>query len=521
MKNVIIIPTYNEKKNIDRLVEDIFSILPEVCILVVDDNSPDKTYERVGELQKSYRHLLLLRREKKEGLGKAYLDAFKYILEDPQLENIIMMDADYSHDPRYLPQLFCEAGHFDVVIGSRYILDGGTEGWELWRKLLSRFGNYYSMFILKMPIFDCTSGFNLIKADFLRKLDLAQIDASGYAFQIELKYLLWIMGAHIKEIPIIFKKRVCGESKICGHIIHEGILAPWKIRKKKTSPSCVGCGDTNAVSFLRKNNCEIYKCLKCGLLFVWPQRNFQDIYAPDYFNGASQGFGYVNYEQDKQMTKEIFNSYLNEIEAVRNIKDTILDVGAATGVFLECARSRGWQTEGVELSDYAVEKAREKGLNVARGTIVDLADKENYFGVITYLDVLEHLPDARSELKMARKLLKDGGILVINTPDAGSFFSRICGRHWHLFTPPEHLIFFNSANLKKMLEEENFKVLLIEKIGKRFTLRYIFQTLANNQNFFIWQWLAGFFKKSSLGKLAIPLNLRDNIFVVAQKYENN
>lgn len=232
-KNVVIVPTYNERDNIGNIIKEVFQIVPDVSILVVDDNSPDLTHEVVRDLQKKFSNLDLLVREKKNGLGEAYIEAFKTILDIEELEKVVMMDADSSHNPIYLPQFLETAKNFDVVVGSRYVAGGATVGWEKWRRYLSRFGNIYARFITGMPIFDCTGGFNLIDIDFLKKIDWTKIDMSGYAFQIELKYLLWRAGANFKEIPIVFKNRLNGESKISGHIINEGILAPWKIKMKK------------------------------------------------------------------------------------------------------------------------------------------------------------------------------------------------------------------------------------------------------------------------------------------------
>lgn len=231
--DVVVIPTYNEKDNIGGIILAIFKMSPGINILVVDDNSPDGTSGVVKKMQAQYSNLSILERPSKQGLGRAYLDAFQAVLKNNEVKHIIMMDADFSHDPKYLPEMLETAKNFDVVIGSRYVSGGGTVGWEAWRRFLSKFGNLYSRMVTGMPIFDCTGGFNLIKTNFLRKIDLSSVSMSGYAFQIELKYLLWTAGAQFKEIPIIFKNRLNGESKISNHIIKEGILAPWKIKKKK------------------------------------------------------------------------------------------------------------------------------------------------------------------------------------------------------------------------------------------------------------------------------------------------
>lgn len=233
MKNFIILPTYNEKENISPLINEIFSLLPEIHILVVDDNSPDGTAITVEKLMVKYPNLLLLKRPGKNGLGGAYIAGFKKLLADTEVENIFEMDADFSHNPKYLSQMLKEAENYGLVIGSRYIKGGGIAKWELWRKILSVGGNFYVRILLGRHIHDWTGGFHCIKVDYLRKVDLDKIDLSGYAFQLGIKYALVKAGANVKEIPIIFEARRGGESKMSGHIISEGIIAPWKILLKK------------------------------------------------------------------------------------------------------------------------------------------------------------------------------------------------------------------------------------------------------------------------------------------------
>ena len=230
MKNYIILPTYNEKENIIPLVEEIFSLVPEINILVVDDNSPDGTAAAVENLMAKYQNLLLLKRPLNVGFGGAYISGFKKLLSDyPDVENIFMMDADFSHNPNYLPEMLAESPNYGLVIGSRYIKGGGIAQWELWRKILSAGGNFYVRTLLGKHINDWTGGFNCIKADYLRKIDLDKIDLSGYAFIMGIKHFLVKAGANTKEIPIIFEARRGGESKLSHHIIKEGIIAPWKI----------------------------------------------------------------------------------------------------------------------------------------------------------------------------------------------------------------------------------------------------------------------------------------------------
>jgi dolichol-phosphate mannosyltransferase len=234
MKNItIIIPTYNERENVKKLIPEIFKHAPRVSVIVVDDNSPDQTGEAVEELSNHFPKLSLFSRKSKEGLGRAYSDAFKKCVVDSSIEAVVMMDADFSHHPSYLPTLFKAGKEHDLVVASRYVKGGKTEGWELWRRLLSFWGNFYSRFVTGLPVKDTTGGFNFIKTSMLQKIDLNSFDNSGYAFQIELKHELVSKGAKVIEIPIVFKNRLEGESKISNHIIREGILAPWKILFKK------------------------------------------------------------------------------------------------------------------------------------------------------------------------------------------------------------------------------------------------------------------------------------------------
>jgi len=232
-KRIVIVPTFNEAQNIQALMDKIHSVLPEIYIVVVDDNSSDGTGHIVSENAKTNARVSLLSQKEKNGLGRAYLYAFEKVLADPDVAEIAMMDADFSHDPKCLPAMFEELAHYDVVVGSRYVKGGGIVGWELWRRFLSFFGNVYCKLILRMPLFDATSGFYCLRSDALRLISLSSMDASGYAFQIEFKYFLWKRGARLKEFPIIFTNRVGGESKMSGHIVSEGILAPWRMLFKK------------------------------------------------------------------------------------------------------------------------------------------------------------------------------------------------------------------------------------------------------------------------------------------------
>jgi len=231
---IVVLPTYNESGNIALIIDAIFSYEPEASILVVDDNSPDGTADIVRKISVVNPRVSLLFRDRKEGLGRAYVHAFRQIINDSRYQRILTMDADFSHNPKYIPEMIRHGLQNDVVIGSRYSnSEGGTSGWEMWRRILSRAGNAYCKLITGMPIYDCTAGFILINKKLLSEKKMQELDLSGYAFLIELKYLLWMSGAKIKEIPIVFEKRKDGESKLSNHIIAEGLIAPWKMRLKR------------------------------------------------------------------------------------------------------------------------------------------------------------------------------------------------------------------------------------------------------------------------------------------------
>ena len=208
MRDIILLPTYNERENIRDIVPRIFAMCPDISVMVIDDNSPDGTAQIVEELRATYPSLMLHKRPKKEGLGLAYIDAFRRVMQMPDVRAIIMMDADLSHDPSYLPRMRELLAASDMVIGARYIRGAGTKGWGMHRKLLSKVGNWYARLITGMPIHDCTGGFNAIRVSLLRNISLDALSHfRGYAFMMALKYSLISAHARVCELPIIFKNR--------------------------------------------------------------------------------------------------------------------------------------------------------------------------------------------------------------------------------------------------------------------------------------------------------------------------
>ena len=232
MEKLVIIPTYNEKENITRILEAIFSLQEGFHILVIDDSSPDGTADIVKELTAKYPGSLFIEERKgKLGLGTAYIFGFKWAFMRGYAY-IFEMDADFSHSPKDLCRLYeaCKFGGADVAVGSRYVRGGGNINWPWDRILISKGASIYTRIITWMPVKDSTAGFVCYKKEVLETINLDEIKFVGYAFQIEMKYAAWKLGFKITEVPIIFEDRRFGISKMNKGIVKEGILGVLKLR---------------------------------------------------------------------------------------------------------------------------------------------------------------------------------------------------------------------------------------------------------------------------------------------------
>jgi dolichol-phosphate mannosyltransferase len=228
-KTLIIIPTYNEIENLPLMIPALEALNLGLEVLIVDDGSPDGTGAWVKEQQKTKPHLHLIERKGKLGLGSAYVRGFRYALEHGY-DFVFEMDADFSHDPGYIKDFLVAIQDADLVIGSRYINGVNVVNWPMSRLLLSYFANMYARWITGIPVRDATGGFKCFRAEALRKIDLDRIGSGGYSFQIEVNFKLWKKGCRIREIPIIFKDRTMGTSKMSGGIIREALFLLIKLR---------------------------------------------------------------------------------------------------------------------------------------------------------------------------------------------------------------------------------------------------------------------------------------------------
>lgn len=227
---LVIVPTYNERENILRIIDAVLSQDPCIDVLVVDDGSPDGTGAIVDERVARDPRVHVLHREKKLGLGTAYVAGFRWALER-DYEFIFEMDADFSHDPAHLPKFLESAQNADLVLGSRY-RDGRVTvvNWPIGRLLLSYFANVYARFVTGLPVFDATGGFKCFRRKVLEAIDLSDVKSNGYAFQIEMSFRAWRKGFRIVEIPIVFVDRTEGVSKMSRKIVREAVWMVWRLR---------------------------------------------------------------------------------------------------------------------------------------------------------------------------------------------------------------------------------------------------------------------------------------------------
>ncbi|MHB8338523.1 MAG: polyprenol monophosphomannose synthase [Ignavibacteriaceae bacterium] len=229
-KSLIIIPTYNELENIQKMIPEIFGLYENnLDILVIDDNSPDGTGSFVEELSKNNNRVKIIRREKKSGLGTAYVEGFKFALKN-NYDFIFEMDADFSHDPKEIRNFLKAIKDYDLVLGSRYASGISVVNWPMRRLILSYLANLYTRIITGLPVKDATGGFKCFRRQVLESINFDKVKSNGYAFQIEITFKAWKNGFTVLEIPIIFIDRTTGTSKMSKKIVHEAIFMVWKLR---------------------------------------------------------------------------------------------------------------------------------------------------------------------------------------------------------------------------------------------------------------------------------------------------
>ncbi|MBN2565937.1 MAG: polyprenol monophosphomannose synthase [Candidatus Eisenbacteria bacterium] len=232
MRTLVVVPTYNEKANLTELIPRVLGQRPDIEMLVVDDGSPDGTGKYAEEAAARDSRIHVLHRPRKMGLGSAYVEGFRHALTT-DVELVVQMDADFSHDPDVIPQLIDKAADYDVVLGSRYITGANVVNWPLRRLFLSYFANVYTHIVTGLPLRDSTGGFKCFRRRVLEEIELDTIRSDGYSFQIEVNFRSWRKGFSVVEIPIVFVDRHSGTSKMSRRIVWEAMWLVWRLRLER------------------------------------------------------------------------------------------------------------------------------------------------------------------------------------------------------------------------------------------------------------------------------------------------
>ncbi|HEX5396313.1 MAG TPA: polyprenol monophosphomannose synthase [Candidatus Limnocylindria bacterium] len=234
----VVMPTYDERDNIGPVSSAILEALPQANLLIVDDNSPDGTGQLADTLAAAEPRLSVMHRPGKQGLGTAYREGFRWALDRPETRAVVQMDADFSHDPASLPRLLAPLMvDADLVLGTRYMRGGGTVGWPLRRRLISQAGTLFARTVLLLPYRDLTGGFKAWRRELLDQIRLREASASGYGFQIEMTWWAHRRGARIRQVPITFRERVAGRSKMSGGIVREALVMVLRLRWQAMWPA--------------------------------------------------------------------------------------------------------------------------------------------------------------------------------------------------------------------------------------------------------------------------------------------
>lgn len=289
--------------------------------------------------------------------------------------------------------------------------------------------------------------------------------------------------------------------------------------QKLKAVACPICRKPDAVFYAEKERFKFFRSKSCGLVFLFPMPDTPpaSVYGEDYFSGATKGFGYVDYDHDKSAMVPLFKRFLSLMAKHLPRRGRLLDVGAATGYFIDLANKNGWSAQGIDISAHAANEARRRGLLVEAATLESFRAADSAFAAVTMWDVLEHLPDPAAAVQKIHALLQPGGLLAINTPDSSSLWARLWRGKWQALVPPEHMILFTKRSLEILLGEAGYEILESANPIKKFNPGYILNILSRTVKIPGSAKLIEILNKKPWSGLAIPIPARDNIFVLARK----
>lgn len=485
--NVLIFTTcYNERDNIGLLLDGISQYAPDADILVVDDNSPDGTWDVIQEKAQQREGIFAVKRPGKLGIGSAHKYAILYAIREGY-DSLLTMDADFSHDPKSIPALLAAHGPNVFVTGSRYC-EGGTSDYKGYRNIVSRLGNVAARAALGVKMRELTTYFRVFDVAALRRLPLRFIAASGYSYGVELVYYLRKTGSELREVPIHFVDRTRGKSKIPKLQIFWSAydllrLAMGRLNRRKdlqpdefVNDACAECGDrvlamkhfgssgvqnadTTSMPAYRCTSVggreypPVYTCLCCGLEQV--PRSLIPHTLEDIYRDVTD----ETYLKNIKARQKTFSRNLESISAYLPATGSLLEVGSYCGLFLEAANKKGWQTIGVEPSRWASDYARKTtGVNVHTGYLSEnAAQLEEKYDVVVSWDVLEHVRDPVGFLRECGSYVREGGVLCISTLDVDTWMPRLLGTRWPWLINM-HLFYFGNRSIKYVFKQAGFDI---------------------------------------------------------------
>jgi len=543
-KILVFIATYNENLNISNLFHRIIKLSSDYDVLIIDDNSNDGTSEILKDLDSEFENLCVINRPRKMGVGSAHRAAMIYSFKKGY-EQLVTMDADFSHSPDTIPIMLEKLNSSDFVIGSRY-MSGGKSDYSGYRKWVSILANQIARVILGIKINECTTSFRAFRVTLFNSLNLSAIKSNGYSFFLECVNEINTIDAKMIEVPIHFKDRYRGNSKIPKTEIFRSMYKLFKLYVSKFSKkqtdlmnpleiknSCYFCSSKclvevnhgnsnnknfsaeayNCTSLAHKYKPQVVNCLVCDLSYV-PESG----YPKDIENIYSDVEDYKYLENSESRYKTFQNS-LNKISSYFPDKGNLLEVGSYCGLFLEVFKKKfsNWDYIGVEPSRWASEYARNKlQINTKTGTLEENIKNlsSNYNAVVAW-DVLEHLNDPLGFLNNVNSVMKKDGILCFSTLDIDNWFPNLLGKNWP-WLMEMHLFYYDSFTTEKLLNKAGFKILEFEKyvhyVSVQYLIRKIIAILPN--------WLAVVLKIIKFlipNKIMIPVSFGDIKLYVCKK----
>jgi len=500
-KILIFFATYNENLNILNLFESIINISPDYDVLIIDDNSTDGTKESLEKLSLANCRLTIINRPRKMGVGSAHRAAMIYALKN-KYEELVTMDGDFSHSPKTIPLILDQLKTSDFVIGSRY-MKGGKCDYTGYRKWISLVANNVARIILGIKLHECTTSFRAFRVALFNSLNLSTIKSNGYSFFLECVYEINCINAEIAEVPIHFKDRFHGESKIPKTEIFRSIYKLSKLFlsrffKKQTylinpteiKSSCYLCknlclvevnhGNTNndnyeaeayrCTSLEHKSKPQVLHCLICDLNFV-PESSYPKDIETLYSEVQD-----LTYLDNKKSRKKTFHESLLKISPYLPDKGHLLEVGSYCGFFLESFQKKypTWDYIGVEPSKWASEYARSQlKINTRTGTLEDnIKELTPDYDAVVCWDVLEHLKDPIAFLTQINSIMKQNGVFCFSTLDVDNWFPKLMGKRWP-WLMEMHLFYFNSNTTEQFLSRAGFKIIRAERYVHYMSIPYL------------------------------------------------